>query len=75
MKVGELLSVSAKILKTRHDCGIKADSYTYLPLYEDYKRLVSEGEKMTYIVAYLSEKYSVCERKVYKVLKQMNLNC
>jgi hypothetical protein len=40
-------------------------------MYSDYLRMKAEGEKVAYIVAVLKEKYHVCERKIYKVVKMM----
>ena len=33
------------------------------------------GHKMMYVVAYLAEKYEICERKVYKIIKDMEKEC
>lgn len=35
----------------------------------------SNGNKMTYIVAALSEKYSVSERKVYSIIDRLGKDC
>ena len=35
----------------------------YIDLYADYTRLLDQGEKVSYAVAVLSEKYLVSERK------------
>lgn len=33
------------------------------------------GEKTTYAVLYLANKYSICERKVYDVIKRFGKCC
>lgn len=43
----------------------------YIELYNDYNRLLDEGEKVSYIVAVLAERYNVCERKVYTLIKRL----
>lgn len=47
----------------------------YIELYNDYNRLLDEGEKVSYIVAVLAERYNVCERKVYTLIKRRQSDC
>lgn len=47
----------------------------YIELYNDYNRLLDEGEKVSYIVAVLAERYNVCERKVYTFIKRLQSDC
>lgn len=47
----------------------------YIDLYSDYTRLMEQGEKVSYAVAVLSEKYSVSERKVYALVKRFRSDC
>ena len=47
----------------------------YIELYNDYNRLLDEGEKVSYIVAVLAERYNVCERKVYTLNKRLQSDC
>lgn len=42
----------------------------YLELYQEYLDLKKQGEKVSYIVAILADKYKVTERLIYKVVKQ-----
>ncbi len=64
-----------ELLKTLHDFGIKMDDYKYLPLIDDYDTMKAQGDKTVYIVAILSKRYNLCERKIYKILKRMNEEC
>lgn len=59
------------MLEMLHKNGSHIDDYEYLAMYSDYLRMKAEGEKVAYIVAVLKEKYHVCERKIYKVVKMM----
>ena len=43
--------------------------------YNEYSRLLAEGEKITYIVAALSDKYGVCERTVYDLIRRLKAEC
>ena len=47
----------------------------YIDLYKDFNRLLDEGEKVSYIVAVLAERYNVCERKVYTLIKRLQSDC
>ena len=75
MKVYEILSLNADFLKRLHDFGISMDSFKWVDLHREYLRMKECGEKMVYIVASLSEKYKICERKVYKVIRMMEMDC
>lgn len=75
MKVIELVKFSTGMLKQLHEFGIKIDDYKYLELYEEYVRMRESHYKTTYVVAFLSDKYKLCERKVYKVIKHFEDDC
>ena len=65
MKVIEILNFNRELLKRLQAAGIRLEDARYIDLYADYTRLLDQGEKVSYAVAVLSEKYSVSERKVY----------
>ena len=75
MKKVEIIQLTKELLKKLHDVGIKVTDYEYLQLFEDYEIMRAAGEKMTYIVAILCERYEVCERKVYKLLRYYQEDC
>ena len=54
---------------------IKQDAVRYLDLYSEFEAMKDRGEKTTYAVLYLANKYSVCERKVYDVIKRFGKRC
>ena len=47
----------------------------YVDLYTDYTTLLNSGEKVSYIVARLSDKYAVSEHKVYALIKRFESDC
>lgn len=75
MKVYEILSLNPEFLKTLHEFGIRNDDYQWLGMYREYCSMRTKGNKIVFIVAYLSDKYGICERKVYKVIKHMEKDC
>ncbi len=75
MKVYEILSLNPQFLKKLHEFGIRIDDYQWIDLYREYREMRDNGEKIVFIVAFLSDKYGVCERKVYKLIKHMERDC
>lgn len=75
MKVIEVLKLNKGLLKIFLEAGIRVHDVQYIELYNDYNRLLSEGEKVSYIVALLSERYRISERKVYALIKRLKSDC
>ena len=75
MKVADLINFSGDMLKQLHSFGIRIDDYKYIELFKDYERMKSKGYKTVYVVAKLSERYSLSERLIYKVLRHFKSDC
>jgi hypothetical protein len=75
MKVKELIKIGEKLMKMLHERGINMSDYQYLPMIDEFDLMKNTGHKTTYIIAHLAEKYGVCERKVYKIVGKMIMNC
>ena len=75
MKVIEILNFNRELLKKLQTAGIRLEDVYYIDLYIDYTHLLDQGEKVSYTVAILSEKYSVSERKVYALVKRFQSDC
>lgn len=75
MKVIEILNFNRELLKRLQAAGIRLEDASYIDLYTDYTRLLDQGEKVSYVVAVLSEKYSVSEHKVYALVKRFQSDC
>lgn len=71
MNAYEVLKASESALKVLMKNNVDAKDVGLLEVYEDYKRLMSEGHKKTYIVAYLVEQYGVGEATIYRMAKRM----
>ena len=54
MKVFEILNLHKEILGFLQTVGIRVGDVRYIELYNEYRRLLGNGEKVTYIVASLS---------------------
>ena len=51
------------------------DDVQYIDLFNEYLALVTQGEKVSYIVATLADKYTISERKVYDLIRRFKSDC
>ena len=70
-----MLSFNKELLQRLFNAGVKASDFLYVDLFNDYIRMYRAGNKKTYIIAVLSEKYSISERKVYGVIRYLSQDC
>lgn len=75
MKVIEILKLNKGLLNVFQNVGIRVEDVRYIDLYNDYKSMLDDGEKVSYIVAFLSDRYHVSERKVYALIKWLQSDC
>lgn len=75
MKVIEILNLNKELLKKFQTAGIRMEDVEYIDLFNEYLALVTQGEKVSYIVATLATKYAVSERKVYDLIKRFKSDC
>lgn len=75
MKIIEVLKFNRELINRLKMSGIRLEDAEYVDLYTDYTTLLEHGEKVSYIVARLSEKYVVSERKVYGLIKRFQSDC
>ena len=75
MKIIEVLKFNRELIKRLKIAGIRLEDEEFVDLYTDYTTLLGHGEKVSYIVARLSEKYAVSERKVYMLIKRLQSDC
>lgn len=66
----DLLKCAESVCKVMAENGIKPEDVRYLQMYEDWKRLRSEGHKVRYISYYLSEQYGVGEATIFRIAKR-----
>ena len=62
MKVFEILNFNREPLKRLQQAGIRIEDVEYIDLYNDYRVMLGGGEKVSYIVATLADRYHVSER-------------
>ena len=75
MKIIEIVKINRELLKNLHTAGVRIEDAKYIDLYADYRRMLANGDKVSYIVIVLSNKYAVSERKVYGLIKHFQSDC
>ena len=75
MTLFEALKFNRESLEMLIKLGIKQDDIRYIDLYSEFEVMKNRGEKTTYAVLHLANKYSICERKVYDVIKRFGKCC
>ena len=75
MKIIEVLKFNRELIKRLRMAGIRLEDEQFVDLYSDYTTLLAKGENVSYIVAILSERYAVSERKVYGLSKHFQTDC
>lgn len=75
MTLFEILYFNRELIKRLQRAGFKPDDCRYIELYGEYERMRADGNKVTYIVSSLSEKYKVSERKIYSIVKRFGTRC
>ncbi|MDR1456053.1 MAG: hypothetical protein LBJ01_10410 [Tannerella sp.] len=75
MTVYEILSFTGELLTRLALTGFNLKDCRYVDLYSEYDRMRRAGEKITYIISALSDKYKVSERKIYGIIKQLKKDC
>ncbi len=75
MTVFEILKFNRELIKRLVRIGFRPDDCRYIDLYDEYERMKESGDKVSYIVMHLSDKYGVCERKVYGIIKRFGRDC
>lgn len=71
MKIYDLIKDNLPILRRMHRNGVSGNYIAYIPIYEDYKRLVAEGNKVRWVAQAVADKYGYKERMVRLIVKMM----
>lgn len=66
----EIIKMNEQLFKLMKKNSIDIGDVQYLALFEEYKRMKVKKHKVSYIVCFLSDKYDVTERGIYKIIKR-----
>lgn len=68
MTVYDLIKVYEGPMNVLNEANVNLTDVRYIDLYQEFLRMKSEGHKLTYIVAFLMDEYSVGQATVYRVI-------
>ena len=71
MKAHHLIRKNSGLLKHLRSVNVSMSDIDKLDLYDEYRRLLSEGHKKLYITSYLSDEYNLTERHLYRIINRM----
>ena len=72
MKVIDILNFNEEFLRKFKTAGIRLEDIEYIQLYKEYENMVRQGEKISYTIAFLAEKYLVSQLTIYNIVKRFN---
>lgn len=70
MTVYDAVSAHAELLKALGQSGIAVEDVKHLELYSKFHAMLAAGDKTTYIVAVLRDRYAVSERTIWRVVRK-----
>lgn len=72
MTTYELLKINERLIMTMQQQTVELSDVRYLDMYKEYLRMVNEGHKKTYIIAFLSDEYNIGQRTLYRVIDKLS---
>ena len=63
--------MNKELLEKLDHMGIKTEHYRHVDIFNEYNERITNGEKTSYVVAVLSDKFGLGERTIYRIVKQM----
>lgn len=66
----EILKMNEQLFRLMNDNGIDPKDLQYIPMVEEFRKMKTKRHKVNYIVCFLSEKYNITERGIYKIVKR-----
>lgn len=75
MTIFEILKFNRELLNRLRNAGIRLEDADYIDLFVDFNDMVGSGDKVSYAVAVLAEKYGISERKVYSLVRHFRNDC
>lgn len=75
MTVFEILKFNREMLERLGRMSVRLDDTRYIDLFSEFCDMVNSGDKVSYAVAVLADRYGVSERKVYSLLRHFRTDC
>lgn len=75
MTIFEILKFNRELIVRLRSSGIRLEDADYVDLFADFSKMIADGDKVSYAVAVLADRYRVSERKVYSLIHRFNTHC
>ena len=72
MTVFDLIKVYEGPMNVLNDANVNLSDVRHIELFREYLRMKKEGHKLTYIVAFLVDEYSVGQATVYRMIDKVS---
>ena len=72
MTLFDLIKVYEGPINVLNDANVNLSDVRYIKLFNEYLRMKKEGHKLTYIVAFLVDEYSVGQATVYRIIEKFS---
>lgn len=75
MTIFEILNFNRELIYKLKNSGVRLEDADYIDLFADFNNMVGSGDKVSYAVAVLADRYNVSERKIYSLIKHFRSDC
>jgi hypothetical protein len=72
MTIYELIKSNEYILRQLFDNKVDVSNVKYLDMYREFKQQERDGVKRSFTLSYLSDKYKVQERHIYRIINKFD---
>lgn len=72
MTVFDLIKVYEGPMNVLNDANVNLSDVRHIELFREYLRMKKESHKLTYIVAFLVDEYSVGQATVYRIIDKFS---
>jgi len=70
MKAAEIVEIGKKMIEMLSKVDIRMGDWQYLDMWREYVRAVSDGAKISGVVADLAKRYGISEAGVWRVVRR-----
>ncbi len=71
MTLFDMLNLNHEFLHRLRDAGARLDDIDHLDLFVEYCNMIQSGQKVSYVVSFLSDKYEISVRSIYSIIARL----
>ena len=75
MTIFEVLNFNRELLEKLRRVGVRLEDAAYINLFVFFNNMIDSGDKVSYAVVVLAERYNISERKVYSLIRHFRTDC